>query len=144
MSNQLKYEDLIKMVEQKNEVEGEKCLICHFPDSKENLIKLSCSHYFHKSCLILDKDKLKEYESKSFKITCPYCSKKASYKKISNKSKDKKNKKVLQSKTDSKETQSNENQQIDQKCCQVILKTGINKGKICGRICCKYHKSNHQ
>ena len=133
MTDQLNYDDLIKMVEQKNKIEGEKCLICHFPDTKENLLKLSCSHYFHKNCLIIDENKLKKYNSKSFRIICPYCSKKSTYKMTSKKSKESK-----------KSEKSNESLQIDQKCCQVVLKTGINKGKICGRISCRYHKSNHQ
>tara|TARA_A100001015_G_scaffold201730_1_gene225239 strand:- start:2709 stop:3122 length:414 start_codon:yes stop_codon:yes gene_type:complete len=137
MTDQLNYNDLMKMVEQKNKIEGEKCLICHFPDTKENLLKLSCSHYFHKKCLILDENKLKNYNSKSFRIICPYCSKKSTYKMTSKKSKESK-------KSEKSNDKSNENLQIDQKCCQAVLKTGINKGKICGRISCMYHKSNHQ
>ena len=106
------FDSLLKIVEEKNQINGEKCLICHFPDKAENLTKLSCSHYFHLSCLNVNFQKNK----KSKKIICPYCNTKATVK--------------------------NNNIINEEKleCCKVILKSGINKGKECGRISCKYHK----
>ena len=62
------YEKLLNMVNKLNSVTGEKCLICHFPDSNKNLIKLNCNHYFHSKCL--------EYSKSTSIIKCPYCDKK--------------------------------------------------------------------
>jgi len=98
------YEKLLAQVNKLNLVTGEKCLICHFPDKKENLIQLKCNHYFHLNCLAC----------KTNTIKCPYCNRSSSFKDYS------KNKEV--------------------KKCQVILKNGKNKGKVCGRTNCKYHK----
>ena len=71
----MEFDKLLEIVLEKNKVEGEKCLICHFPDNKKNLEKLSCSHYFHLNCLNLDKTK------KSYKLVCPYCGTKVKIKK---------------------------------------------------------------
>lgn len=105
MSNS-EYLRLLKKVNKLNSVEGEKCLICHFP-IKDNMLKLSCNHYFHRKCL-LDK-----YIFKS--VICPYCGKKS---KINN----------------CLPTVENNN------LCKVILKSGVNKGKLCNRKNCHYHK----
>lgn len=99
---------LLKIVEEKNSLEAEKCLICHFPDN--NLLKLKCGHYFHFECLNINfKNKKKKL------VTCPYCDKKGLVK------------------TDDINLNSD-------KVCKIILKTGVNKGKECGRINCRYHK----
>ena len=58
------YQNLLKYVNKMNNIEGEKCLICHFPDKKNNLIQLSCKHFFHSRCLDLKDSKY---------IICPYC-----------------------------------------------------------------------
>ena len=62
------YEKLLSLVSKINKCQGEKCLICHFPDKDENLIKLKCHHYFHFHC-ISSNNKLEE------NIKCPYCDK---------------------------------------------------------------------
>lgn len=106
----MEFDELMKIVEEKNKIEGEKCLICHFPDESSKLIKLSCNHYFHQSCLNI-------YKGKKTYFRCPYCDQPV-----------KKCKQVNQI--------NNSNL-----TCQVVLKSGINKGNICGRINCKYHKN---
>jgi hypothetical protein len=107
------FDKLLKIVLEKNKVEGEKCLICHFPDNLENLEKLNCNHYFHLNCLNLDKIK------KANKVICPYCGTKV---------KIKKNKELNKIPNNLKET-----------VCKILLKSGVNKGKECGRNNCKYH-----
>tara|TARA_B100000161_G_scaffold264717_1_gene238655 strand:- start:1489 stop:1899 length:411 start_codon:yes stop_codon:yes gene_type:complete len=97
------FEKLLSQVNKLNLIEGEKCLICHFPDKKENLTKLSCNHYFHLKCL----------NCKTNLIICPYCQKSTKLKNLY--------------------CQSNN-------ICNVILKNGKNKGKVCGRKNCRYHK----
>tara|TARA_B100001093_G_scaffold515600_1_gene592271 strand:+ start:424 stop:732 length:309 start_codon:yes stop_codon:yes gene_type:complete len=96
------YQKLFNLVTKLNKEEGEICLICHFP-IKENLLKLKCGHYFHRQCLLNEKNK--KYST----IKCPYCEK-----------------------TSKLESKSND-------VCKAIIKSGINKGKICNRINCKYH-----
>ena len=100
----MNYDDLFKMVKEMNQVKGEKCMICHFPDTNQNLLKLKCGHFFHKKCLALPS---------SGYIKCPYCEQTCIMKEDNN---------------------------IPSVKCKVILKSGVNKGKECGRINCKYHK----
>ena len=97
------YEKLLSQVNKLNLVKGEKCLICHFPDTEDNLTKLNCGHYFHLNCL----------NCKTSSIICPYCNRST----------------VLKKKTFHLEVSK----------CTVILKNGKNKGKVCGRMNCKYH-----
>lgn len=111
----MEFDNLLKIVMEKNKVKGEKCLICHFPDDCNNLEKLSCGHYFHLHCLKVDNTK------KNCKINCPYCNKKVTIKKIKNN--------VEEEKDDTKSV------------CQFILKSGKNKGCVCNRINCRYHKN---
>ena len=96
------YEKLLKTVIKLNSKSGEKCLICHFPDEIENLVKLKCGHYFHSNCLNMNN-----------KLTCPYCGKKI---------------KIIEN--------------IQKTKCNIVIANGTNKGKLCGRINCKYHKNN--
>ena len=103
------YLKLLKIVNKLNKKEGEQCMICYFPDKKENLLKLDCGHYFHSKCLFTKKI---TYTC----VYCPYCSKKI---------------KIIKDKKDI-------NSNIK---CTAIIKNGINKGKICGRKNCKYHKN---
>lgn len=107
------FDKLLEIVIEKNKVDGEKCLICHFPDDKNNLEKLSCSHYFHLNCLNIDKTK------KSCKIVCPYCGAKVKIR---------------------KKNEINITKETNNTICKVILKSGVNKRKECGRCNCKYHK----
>ena len=96
------FDKLLKLVNKMNEKKGEKCLICHFPDSDNNLIKLSCNHYFHSECIPVN-NKLLNY------IICPYCDQKSPV--------------------------------VEQvKSCPFIISSGVNKGKVCNRLNCKYHK----
>jgi len=62
----IEFDKLLSIVNKLNDVKGEKCLICHFPDTDDNLIKLNCNHYFHPNCLGI----------KSSLIVCPYCERK--------------------------------------------------------------------
>lgn len=100
------YEKLLSQVNKLNLVQGETCLICHFPDREDNLTKLSCNHYFHLNCL----------NHKTSSIICPYCERSTVLKKC------------------------NYNNLINNNICSTILKNGKNKGTVCGRKNCKYHK----
>ena len=122
----MEFDKLLKIVLEKNKVDGEKCLICHFPDDLKNLEKLNCSHYFHLNCLNLDKIK------KGNKITCPYCGTKVKINK----------KKESASLVLSDQTSSAFENNSKGSICKIILKSGVNKGKDCGRCNCKYHNKN--
>lgn len=137
------YEKLLSLVSKINECEGEKCLICHFPDKDENLIKLKCQHYFHLSC-IPSSNKLLEY------IKCPYCDKNSKIiknikpcnvilKRGPNKGKEcgRNNCKYHKSITVNTQNKQNKKSELE---CQTIIKSGTRKGEICSRINCKYHK----
>ena len=97
------FDKLLSMVTKLNNRSGEECMVCHFPDDKENLLKLDCNHYYHKNCITITNSK----------FTCPYC------------------KKTTIFKTNIQSNPTN--------ICNVILKSGINKGKPCNRVNCKYH-----
>ena len=131
----LNFDELLNIVKEKNKIEGEKCLICHFPDKKENLLKLKCSHYFHLRCLVPEDF---DITKKNFRSICPYCGQKVLIKK----------KTMVSSESDksnvtSKSTPACQCYELKKSnTCKVILKSGINKGKECGRINCKYHKSS--
>ena len=69
-------DDYITYINNNNNIKGEKCMICHMNDTIDNLVKLSCNHYFHKSCL-----------PKKNTVKCLYCNKKTKLqntKKVSN------------------------------------------------------------
>ena len=110
----MEFENLLSMVNKLNKTKGEKCLVCHFPDKKSNLVKLRCSHYFHYNCILNEKK-------------CPYCNKKISLKNI---------------KIDTEYNILSKLETLNQEDkCQVILKTGKNKGIMCNRVNCRYHKN---
>ena len=132
------YEKLLSLVNKINKLDGERCLICHFPDKNENLIKLKCKHYFHLNC-IPSSNKLSEY------IKCPYCDNNSKIiKNIKpcnailkigpNKGKEcgRENCKYHKNVKTSKK-----NSQLE---CQAVIKSGSRKGQICSRINCRYHK----
>lgn len=121
------YEKLFKMVSDMNVIKGEKCLICHFPDSNKNLVKLSCNHYFHLKCLDCKKDH----------TICPYCEKKSKINSLDNYCSV-----VIQSGNRKGEICNRLNckyHKIKSNTCSFILKSGKRKGEICNRINCKYH-----
>lgn len=62
-------DDYISFINKNNNIKGEKCMVCHMNDSIDNLVKLSCNHYFHKSCL-----------PKKNVFKCTYCNKKTKLK----------------------------------------------------------------
>ena len=128
------YEALLEIVKKKNKVQGEKCMICYFPDIQSKLVKLDCGHFFHKKCIFEKDFKYKKV------IKCPYCDSVTKFEKdyfnsilMSGKSKDK-----VCNRVNCKIEQDNKDENI----CKVILKSGLNKGKPCGRINCKYHNKN--
>ena len=104
------FDKLLAKAQKLNKVKGEVCMICHFPDNKENLIKLKCKHYYHSDCLNLNSNLIKFNT-----IKCPYC------KQIS-------------------KIEIKEPEPVDPIFCFEILKSGPNKGMVCGRQNCKYHK----
>ena len=127
------YEKLLSQVNKLNLVKGEKCLICHFPDTEDNLTKLNCGHYFHLSCL----------NCKTSSIMCPYCERSTVIKKVQSQSisnvctvilKNGKNKGKVCGRKNCKYHNS-----FIETGCNVILKSGIRKGQKCNRINCKYH-----
>jgi len=137
------YDKLLKLVNELNNVSGEKCLICHFPDKLENLVKLKCNHYYHSNCINSSK-------SESV-IKCPYCDKKTKLQenkpseicqtiltKGINKGKSCNrpncfyHKKAIIVPTEVIITK--------QDTCKVLIKTGLKKGTMCNRLDCKYHK----
>lgn len=137
------YEKLLSLVTKINKSDGERCLICHFPDKNENLIKLKCKHYFHLNC-IPSNNKLSEY------IKCPYCDKNskiikniepcnAILQRGPNKGKEcgRENCKYHKSIKNKKEINNNSIPEM----CQIIIKSGSRKGQVCSRINCHYHKS---
>lgn len=101
------FDKLLAKVKKMNTIKGHECMICHFPDKKSNLIKLDCSHYYHKNCLTIKENSY---------VICPYC-----------KGKTKWNENKLKPKP--------------KKLCFAIVKSGANKGMVCGRTNCKYHKT---
>ena len=107
------FEHLMKIANKMNKIEGEKCLICHFPDNNKNLLKLDCNHFYHKNCLF-NSSKIRST------VTCSYCNKKTLFSKAKKLS------------------------LLNKKPCKKIIKSGINKGKICNRLNCKYHKNHLQ
>lgn len=130
------YEKILSLVNKLNKVEGEKCLICHFPDKSENLIKLSCNHFFHSKCLCLDHSKLW--------IKCPYCEKPTilnnnNISRLEN----------IPTCTVILKSGINKGKKCNRKNCKYhspilsscteILKSGPRKGEVCNRINCKYH-----
>lgn len=111
----MEFIELSKIVEEMQKEKGEECLICHFPITcNQDLLKLDCNHCYHKKCL----------EYKTSHILCPYCNK------LTLKPKQK-----LSIKPKLKPKQN---------ICNVILKTGKNKGKKCGRLNCKIHNNNNK
>jgi len=140
------YDKLLNMVTKLNSVIGEKCLICHFPDSNKNLVKLSCNHYFHSTCL--------ESSKSNSIIKCPYCDKKTKLvknieqticqvilKRGINKGKECGRNICKYHKSNltniSNKVENNEFKNIG---CQTIIKTGPKKGQYCNRVNCHYHK----
>ena len=114
------FDKLLSLAEKMNSVKGEECMICHFPDTVDNLLKLKCGHYYHKSCIGITDHTISKI------LKCPYCKKKTTYKNKINK----KSKKVI----------------IDlpkpKKICFEMIKSGPKKGMVCGRSNCKYHKNS--
>lgn len=126
------FDKLLAKVKKMNSVEGEECMICHFPDSTDNLIKLKCSHYYHKDCIGIN---LKSTVPTTIK--CPYCKAKTKWtNKISNKNNNKGNKINY---TNTPINTPKISPIKPKKLCFEIIKSGSKKGMVCGRTNCKYH-----
>ena len=130
------YEKILNMVNKLNKIEGEKCMICHFPDKEENLLKLSCNHFFHSKCLCFDTTKSS--------INCPYCDKRTSLKYIFDIQRTQENNlclEKLKNGINKGKTCGRKNckyhKTTDLSPCNVILKTGSRKGEVCNRINCR-------
>ena len=131
------YNDLYERDNNKN-----KCMICY---DTNNLIKISCNHYFHESCI-----NLYYLKNKKTSFNCPYCSK------VNKLIKCKDCKKMnltnncssCNTKLDNISNIINNNNKENSleisNCCTAVIKSGLNKGKICGRQLknnkCRYHK----
>ena len=111
------FDKLLREVNKLNSIEGERCLVCHFPDKTDNLIKLKCKHYYHEKCI--------KHLIKNNKIRCPYCDR------------------VCRIKPDKVKKEKDTNKQIEnvltKNICNAVIKTGPRKGQICNRTNCRYH-----
>ena len=133
------FDKLLAQVQKLNKIEGEECMICHFPDSKDNLIKLDCNHFYHKDCI-------KKFMGLNIS-KCPYCNTKT--KLVIPKAlpkpkvlcfeilKSGPNKGMPCGRTNCKYHKIKEELPLS---CNVIIKSGPRKGMACGRTNCKYHK----
>ena len=141
------FNKLYNEVIQNDELNTETCCICHYKiKENEELIKLKCSHFYHKNCLIQNTGNC-SYCNKKYKITdkdiiivgnkCNTIIK--STKQICGRIKCNYHNKKSNQNTPKIEQPSSES---IFNTCNVILKSGINKGKECGRINCKYHNHN--
>ena len=101
----MNFDELVSIINTIKQEKGNECMICMFPVSEDEILKLSCKHTYHDKCLQL---KNKEYK-------CPYCHK---ITKTINKS----------------------DVPITTVPCKAVIKSGINKGQICGKIKCNRHK----
>ena len=132
------FDKLLKEVNKLNSIDGEQCMVCHFPDLETNLLKLKCKHFYHESCI----SKL----MKNNKIKCPYCEKTTTIKeKVKNQIC-----KVIMKSGINKGKECNRTNCTYHKInveviknnsdnCQTVIKSGSRKGEICNRINCKYH-----
>lgn len=133
----MNFDDLESMIAEIKNNKGEDCLICQFPImNKQDSLKLSCNHYYHKGCL----------KSSATTIVCPYCNKidKVKINKITIKNKCSS---VIKSGPNKGSFCSRVNCKFHKKIntkdmCKTILKTGKNKGLPCARINCKLHNKN--
>ena len=137
------FDKLLKEVNKLNSIDGEQCMVCHFPDLAENLVKLKCNHFYHESCI----QKL----IKSNKIKCPYCDKTSTLKeKVTNvickvimKNGVNKGKECNRLNCTYHKVKIQLNNKItNSNNCNVVIKSGPNKGQTCNRINCKYHNKN--
>jgi hypothetical protein len=109
------FEELYNYCVKLNESTCEKCLVCHIPiETTDMHLKFKCSHYYHMECI----------KYKSGKLQCIYCEKVSIPSIINN---------TITSKLKSTNNTNS---------CNVIMKTGSRKNMMCGRIDCKYHKTN--
>lgn len=138
----MNFDELVELASNMKEIKGEECMICHFPIDENivnNIMKLSCNHFYHKSCI----DNL----MKSKEVVCPYCQRSTNINKI----KPVKLPKVIC--TSIIKTGENKGKQCNKlNCkkhikkieaipilCNTMLKTGKNKGTLCKRHDCLFH-----
>ncbi len=101
----MNFDDLVSIINSIKQEKGDECMICMFPINENDMLKLSCKHTYHNTCLLI---KNNEYK-------CPYCHKITKH--------------------------TNENKPMAPVItCKAVIKTGINKGKICGKVKCNRHK----
>lgn len=135
------FDKLLKEVNKLNSIDGEQCMVCHFPDLETNLIKLKCNHFYHETCII----KL----IKNNKIKCPYCDKIST---IKEQNRDNICKVIMKSGINKGKECNRPNctyhkiniQVVDNNLikCQSIIKSGTRKGELCNRVNCKYHNKS--
>lgn len=118
----MNYETLLKMVKNMNKNKGDKCLICHFPITNNQIkIKLKCEHNYHFKCI-----KKNIHKRSTFK--CWYCYTITHSKKC-----------IICKKRHYFSDKFCINH-FNIKKCDAIFKSGKRKGKKCNRINCKQHK----
>lgn len=123
------FDKLVELLEENTKDIEKKCLICH-QSNDDKLLKLKCNHYYHLDCLKPKKLKTKclycEFITKSRVCKIKNCINRTYFE--SQKCEEHINTKII----DKKKKQKNN-------ICKVILKSGKNKGKECGRNNCGYH-----
>ncbi len=103
----MNFDDLVSIINNIKDQKGEECMICMFPITDDStLLKLSCNHFYHTSCLAKKNDA----------YTCPYCHKTTNIVVPKN---------IVP---------------LNINTCKSIIKSGANKGNVCGKINCNRHK----
>lgn len=121
------------------ENEEEECSICGLSLNDKYAIELKCNHKFHYECLLCS---FKEIKKTSFKHNycnrCPYCRRSCGVLPIVN------GLKAITYQIHYKTT--DKKPEYEETRCKGILKSGKNKGSLCGKKCqlgyeyCKRHK----
>jgi len=119
--------------------EEEECSICGTSLNEKYSFVLKCNHRFHYECLLSSFKEIKKTAIKNnYCNRCPYCRRACGVLPIVN------GLKTITCQIHYKIT--DEVPKYEEKRCQGILKTGKNKGSICGKKCqlgyeyCKRHK----
>ena len=162
----MNFDEMVELISNMKNIKGEECLICHLPIDENvpnNIIKLSCKHYYHKLCV--------ENLTKLNAITCPYCQKTTNTNKIKPTTNlIKKQQKIIPTTSIAKTTTSVASTSVastsvastsvastsvastsvastsvapcilkSKNVCTILIKTGKNKGYPCNKFNCKKH-----
>lgn len=142
----MNFDEMVELISNMKNIKGEECLICHLPIDENvpnNIIKLSCKHYYHKLCI--------ENLTKLNAITCPYCQKTTNTNKIKPTTNlIKKQQKIIPTTSIATTTTNVASTNVastsvapcilkPKNVCTILIKTGKNKGSPCNKLNCKKH-----